>query len=86
MKYFSLKLFQSDKQNQPVSVVEETGTVVFDWVGQKVPLVDKEEAEVDDPEESFEQGHVHVVIVAIVHEAAVAIFYQDKPGTLYFSF
>ena len=59
--------------------MEETGTVVFDWVCQKVPLVDKEEADVDDPEESFEQGHVHVVIVAIIHEAAVDIFYQDKP-------
>ena len=65
--------------------MEETGTVVFNWVGQKVPLVDKEEADVDDPEESFEQRHIHVVIVAIIHEAAVDIFYQDKSEMLYFS-
>ena len=59
--------------------MDETGTVVFNWVGQKVPLVDKEEADVDDPEESFEQGHVHVVIVAIIHQTVLNIFYQHKP-------
>ena len=43
-------------------------------------MVNKEDANVNDPEESFEQCHVHVVIVTIVHQAAVNIFYQHKPA------
>ena len=66
-------------KNQPVSVVCQKGTVVFDWEGKNVSLVDQEEADVDDPEESVEQRHVHVVIVTIIHQAAVNILYQDKP-------
>ena len=55
---------------------------MFDWEGKEVSLIDEEEADVDDPEESFEQSHVHVVIVTIIHQAAVNIFYQDKPDTV----
>ena len=55
---------------------------MFDREGKKVSLIDKEVADVDDPEESFEQSHVHVVIVTIIHQAAVNIFYQDKPDTV----
>ena len=42
-------------------------------------MVDQEEADIDDPEENFEESHVHVVIVAIIHDATVNIFYEDKP-------
>ena len=60
-------------------VCHKAGTIVFDWEGQSVSLVDQEEGDVDHPEESFEQRHVHVVVVTIIHQAAVNILYQDKP-------
>ena len=66
-------------KNQPVGVVGEKVAVVLDGVGKKVSLVDQEEADVDDPEESVEESHVHVVVVTIIHQAAVNVLYQDKP-------
>ena len=66
-------------KNPPVRVLVYAGTLVFDWEGQNASLVDQEEADLDDPEESVEQRHVHVVIVTIIHQAAVNILYQDKP-------
>ena len=53
---------------------------MFNWECKYVSLVDQEETDIDDPEENFEQSHVHVVVVTIIHEAAVNIFYQDKPS------
>ena len=47
-----------------------------------VALVDSKQENVDDPEETFEQSHVHVVVIPIISQASVSIFYQDKPGIL----
>ena len=41
----------------------------------QVSLVDSKHENVHDPEETIEQSHVHVVVIPIIGQASVRIFY-----------
>ena len=41
----------------------------------QVSLVDSKHENVQDPEETIEQSHVHVVVIPIIGQASVRIFY-----------
>ena len=47
--------------------------------GQTVSLVDGEDRDVHNPEESLDEGEVHVPVVAVVDEASVSVLDHDEP-------
>ena len=62
----------------PEGVREQT-TSVLDVVNQTVSLIGGQDRDVQDPEESLEEGEVHVPVVAVVDEASVSVLDHDEP-------
>ena len=58
---------------------------MFEEVNPHHALVDSEDDDVGEPEESVEERHVHVVVITIIGQTSVSIFQQDKPPYRIFS-
>ena len=58
---------------------------MFEEVNPDHALVDREDDDVGEPEESVEERHVHVVVITIIGKSSVSIFQQDKPTYRIFS-
>ena len=52
---------------------------MFDNADPNHPLIDGQEEYIGNPEENFEQGHVHVVVETIVDQSSVSVFQEDRP-------
>ena len=50
-----------------------------DLIGPDDALIDCKESQVREPEETIEESHVHVPVVAIIGQTSVAVLHQNKP-------
>ena len=66
----------------PVSILGKVLSM-FEWKWPHHGLVDSKETDVDDPEEKIEQRPVHVVIITVICQPSVSIFYQHKSELLF---